>query len=50
MEIKYFVDNLENIDDNEIEDFNPENYRECPNCHSVLNKKEKFCPFCGNNK
>jgi hypothetical protein len=50
MEIKYFIDNLENIDENEIEDFNPENYRECPNCHSILNKREKICPFCANNE
>ena len=48
MEIKHFIENLDKPKD-EIEEFNPDNYRECPNCHSILNKIDKFCPFCGNN-
>jgi len=44
--IKYFIDNLDGI--NENKDFNPNNYRKCPECFSIIKIKYKNCPYCGN--
>lgn len=46
-EMKYFINNLLDEDANPKEKFNPENYRMCPECNSIIEKKDKNCPFCG---
>ncbi|MFX0140868.1 MAG: ATP-binding protein [Candidatus Hodarchaeota archaeon] len=48
MEIKYFIDNLSAGDKGKAKDFSPEDYKECPVCHSILEKILKICPYCGN--
>ncbi|MFX1296104.1 MAG: helicase HerA domain-containing protein [Promethearchaeota archaeon] len=46
-EIKFFIDNLLAGDENAKENFNPENYRKCPECYSIIEIKHKICPYCG---
>ncbi|HEC37313.1 hypothetical protein LCGC14_0473990 [marine sediment metagenome] len=45
--MKYFIDNLSIDDKSKIEDFDPRNYRKCPECSSIIKKKYKNCPYCG---
>ncbi|MFW9972677.1 MAG: helicase HerA domain-containing protein, partial [Candidatus Odinarchaeota archaeon] len=46
-EMKYFVDNLDIKDVVSMDPFNPENYVKCDECNSIIEKKDKNCPFCG---
>ena len=45
--MKYSIDNLFVDDENEKEDFNPNNYRKCNECFSIIETKHKSCPYCG---
>ncbi|MFX1426161.1 MAG: ATP-binding protein [Promethearchaeota archaeon] len=44
-EIKYFIDNLNGQNEKTI--FNPNNYRKCNECNSLIEIKYKTCPYCG---
>ena len=45
--MKYSIDNLFVDDENEKEDFNPNNYRKCNECFSIIETKHRSCPYCG---
>jgi hypothetical protein len=44
--IKFFIDNL-SVDEKKKENFNPENYRKCPDCSSLIENRNDHCPYCG---
>ncbi len=46
-EIKFFIDNLMSGEDQPKETFNPENYRKCSECFSIIETKYKICTYCG---
>ena len=46
-EMKYFMDNLGIEVENSQVNFNPENYKICNECNSIIEKKSKICPYCG---
>ena len=46
-EIKYFIDNLYREDISNKENFNPDNYKKCSECHCLIENKHKSCPYCG---
>ncbi len=48
--MKYFIDNMYNDDTNTKKEFNPQNYRKCPECFSIIEKAHKNCPYCGSLK
>lgn len=43
--LKFFIDNLEGMTENKY--FNPNNYRKCYECFSIIESKHKTCPYCG---
>lgn len=45
--LKYSIDNLFNDDPNTRQAFNPENYRKCPDCFSIVENEHRHCPYCG---
>ncbi len=49
-EIKYFVDNMFNDDKNAKKKFNPKDYIKCRECFSLIETKQKICPYCGSLK
>lgn len=46
-EIKYSLDNSFDEGGDSKEPFNAENYRLCTECKSIVEKKDKNCPYCG---